>query len=95
MVLVGNEEEEVSCEEQDRANANGYFDHELKPEDDQVLDSGPSCRYFDALPTELRRLLRDIAFITSSNLEMILQSSLLLNSYINFSSNWPIFKMKK
>lgn len=35
MVLVGNEDEEISCEEQDRANANGYFDHELKPEDDQ------------------------------------------------------------
>jgi len=35
MVLVGNEEEEVSCEDQDRANANGYFDHELRPDDDQ------------------------------------------------------------
>lgn len=29
MVLVGNEEEEVSCEDQDRANANGHFDYEL------------------------------------------------------------------
>ena len=37
MVLVGNEDEEVSCEDQDRANANGYFDHELRPDDDQVL----------------------------------------------------------
>ena len=36
MVLVGNEDEEVTCEEQDRANANGYFDHELKPDEDQV-----------------------------------------------------------
>merc|ERR1719414_940784 len=35
MVLVGNEDEEVTCEEQDRANANGYFDHELKPDEDQ------------------------------------------------------------
>lgn len=33
MVLVGNEEEEVSCEEQDRANANGYFDYEKEGED--------------------------------------------------------------
>ena len=51
MVLVGNEEEEVSCEDQDRANANGYFDHELRPDDDQVqkkinqhLEMATKCR---------------------------------------------------
>ena len=35
MVLVGNEEEEVSCEDQDRANANGHFDYELNGEDQE------------------------------------------------------------
>jgi len=39
MVLVGNEEEEVSCEEQDRANANGHFDYEVTPAAAHAQDS--------------------------------------------------------
>ena len=45
MVLVGNEDEEVTCEEQDRANANGYFDHELKPDEDQVNTYAPIIHF--------------------------------------------------
>ena len=35
MVLVGNEEEEVQCTDQDRANANGYWDSEVNGEDQE------------------------------------------------------------
>ena len=50
MVLVGNEDEEVTCEEQDRANANGYFDHELKPDEDQVNNTYAPIIHFDTYP---------------------------------------------
>ena len=41
MVLVGNEDEETTCEDEDRANANGKFDCTVIVGKVELYDFGP------------------------------------------------------